>query len=216
MLRQTNTVEGDLKMDWDVIWKSVLIIIVGILLIRFSGRRSISQMTISQTVIMISIGTLLIQPVSGKNLWGTFGIAAILIFTLLVIEYIQLKWDRAESFFTGRAKVVIENGQLDVQTLQKLKLSVDKLEMRLRQQGISSIQDVKWATVEPSGQLGYLLKDKSQPATKGEVAELKEMIEGILKGNQSYPSPQPAQTEASNLFSEIKHKHQPEPPQQLN
>ncbi|WP_093727251.1 DUF421 domain-containing protein [Terribacillus halophilus] len=203
-------------MDWNVIWKSVLIIIVGILLIRFSGRRSISQMTISQTVIMISIGTLLIQPVSGKNLWGTFGIAAILIITLQLIEYIQLKWDKAESFFTGRAKVIIENGQLDVQTLKKLKLSVDKLEMRLRQQGISTIQDVKWATVEPSGQLGYLLKDNRQPATKGEVAELKEMIEGILKINQSDPNPLPAQSTESNLFSEIKGKHQPEHSQQLD
>lgn len=59
-------------MDFNLIWKSILIIVVGILLIRFSGRRSISQMTISQTVIMISIGTLLIQPIANKSVWTTF------------------------------------------------------------------------------------------------------------------------------------------------
>lgn len=147
-------------LDVNLIWKSMLIIVVGILLIRFSGRRSISQMTISQTVIMISIGTLLIQPVSGKNIWNTFAIAAILIITLIIIEFIQMKWGFTETIFTGRSKVVIENGILNVKNLKKMRLSVDKLEMRLRQSGIENIKDVQWATIEPSGQLGYLLIDK--------------------------------------------------------
>jgi uncharacterized membrane protein YcaP (DUF421 family) len=203
-------------LDLNVIWKSILIIIVGILLIRFSGRRSISQMTISQTVIMISIGTLLIQPVSGKNLWGTFAIAALLIVTLMILEFVQLKWNKAESFFTGKAKIVIENGQLDVKTLKKLKLSVDKLEMRLRQQGIASIQDLKWATVEPSGQLGYMLKENKQPATKEDVAALHQLIKGIQTGEHVDPDLSNAQPTTSNLFSEVEGNHQPEHPQRLN
>ncbi|SNZ15661.1 Uncharacterized membrane protein YcaP, DUF421 family [Terribacillus aidingensis] len=203
-------------MDLNVIWKSVLIIIVGILLIRFSGRRSISQMTISQTVIMISIGTLLIQPVSGKNLWGTFAIAALLIVTLMILEFVQLKWNKAESFFTGKAKIVIENGQLDVKTLKKLKLSVDKLEMRLRQQGIASIQDLKWATVEPSGQLGYMLKENKQPATKEDITALHQLLKEAVTSEQVESDLTKGQPSASNLFSEIEGSHQPEHPQLLN
>ncbi|MGG0283847.1 hypothetical protein ABEY41_01695 [Peribacillus butanolivorans] len=55
-------------------------------------------MTTETTVIMIFIGTLLIHPVIGENLWVTFAIATILIGTLLLIEYIQMKWDVAEIF----------------------------------------------------------------------------------------------------------------------
>ncbi|GGF25213.1 hypothetical protein GCM10010954_25100 [Halobacillus andaensis] len=43
-------------------------------------------MTLAQTVIMIAIGSLLIQPVSGKNIWVTFGVGSILVLTLIVIE----------------------------------------------------------------------------------------------------------------------------------
>lgn len=206
-------------MDINIVWKSMLILIVGILLIRFSGRRSISQMTISQTVIMISIGTLLIQPVSGKNIWGTFSIAAILIATLILIEFIQMKWDFTESLFTGLSKVVIENGTLNEKNLKKMRLSVDKLEMRLRQSGIENITDIQWATIEPSGQLGYLLTDKKKFATKEDIDEITKMLNNLtaqlnIENIEQQQKEKPSDT-SSNIFSEIKSGHKPTPPNHL-
>ncbi len=213
-------------MDFNWIWKAILIIIVGILLLRLSGRRSISQSTIPQTIIMISIGTLLIQPVSGKNLWITFSIAFVLIVTLLAIEFAQMKWDFLEMIFIGRSKIIIENGVLQEKNLKKMHLSVDKLEMRLRQKGIKSIKDVQWATIEPSGQLGYFLTDKNTPATKNDIEKLQEemktmqeMITSLAtKLNESYlsrPLNQEQTKASSNLFSEIKKGHKPLHPDRL-
>ncbi len=206
-------------MDISLIWKSILIIIFGVLLIRFAGRRSISQMTISQTVIMISIGTLLIQPVSGKNIWVTFVIASILIATLLLIEFIQLKWDFSEKIFTGRSKVVIENSTLKEENLRKLRLSVDKLEMRLRQQGIENIKDVQWATLEPSGQLGYSLIDKKKYATRGDIDKIYEMLSQLVSQDYINISQQhsinKSKETSSNLFSEVEEVHSPSPPNRL-
>lgn len=36
------------------------------------------------------------------------------------------------------------------------------LEMKLRQNHIAVISDVKWATLEPNGQVGYELKEEAQ------------------------------------------------------
>ncbi|CAK6481017.1 DUF421 domain-containing protein [Peribacillus castrilensis] len=206
-------------MDISLIWKSILIIIFGVLLIRFAGRRSISQMTISQTVIMISIGTLLIQPVSGKNIWVTFVIASILIATLLLIEFIQMKWDFTEKIFTGRSKVVIENGTLNEKNLSKLRLSVDKLEMRLRQNGIENIEDVHWATLEPSGQLGYSLTGKKKFATKEDIDKIHEMLSHLISQNDisisQLQSKNKSKESSSNLFSEIEGGHSPSQPDRL-
>ena len=207
-------------MDLDWIWKSVLIIAAGVILLRISGRRSISQMTISQTVIMISIGTLLIQPVSGKNIWVTFATAALLVVTLLLLEYVQIKWDAAETFLTGRAKIVIENGVVHQQNLKKLKLSIDKLEMRLRQSGIENIHDVQWATIEPSGQIGYALTEKKKPATKEDVDKLMRAVQSMaMQLNVSLPPSQPIaqqQNQSTNLFSEVQqNQNVPEPPKYL-
>ena len=53
-------------------------------------------MTFPQTVIMLAIGTLIIQPVIGKGLWVTFGVEIVLVLSLILVEYILLKSDAAE------------------------------------------------------------------------------------------------------------------------
>ncbi|HWO78710.1 MAG TPA: DUF421 domain-containing protein [Bacillus sp. (in: firmicutes)] len=170
-------------MEWNYIWKAILIVIAGTVLLRIAGRKTISQMTLAETVIMIAIGTLLIQPVSGQDIWTAFMVGAVLVLTLLFIELIQMKSDRFEKLITGKAKVVIENGQLNEKNLKKMRLSVDQLEMKLRQNSVSKISDVKWATLEPNGQLGYELKDEVKPVTKQDFEEFKQAIVNLIPSN---------------------------------
>ncbi|WP_228548292.1 DUF421 domain-containing protein [Sporosarcina obsidiansis] len=166
-------------MEFNSIWEAVLIIVAGIVLLHISGRKSISQMTVGQTVLMIAVGTLLIQPVASKNLWQTLLLSLILVLTLLVFEILALKWNFFEGLVRGRSKVVVENGVLKVQNMKKLRLTVDELEMHLRQNGIDKIDDIKWATMEMSGQLGYTLIDRKQYATKEDISN-----STILAGNE--------------------------------
>ena len=150
---------------------------IGTFFLRIGGRKSISQMTVSQAIIMISIGTLLIQPVTGRGLWTTFGVASILVLSLIISEYMQIKSDKLESVISGKSVVVIHKGELIEPNLRKLRLTVDKLEQRLRQMGIHSINDVQTATIEVSGLLGYTLKPEKQPATKEDIQVLIQLIQ---------------------------------------
>ncbi|TLS36197.1 DUF421 domain-containing protein [Pseudalkalibacillus caeni] len=203
----------------DLILDSLLVVAVGTFLLRIGGRRTISQMTISQTVIMISIGSLLIQPVSGKGIWFTFLVAAMLVLSLLILEYLQLKFDLIETIVTGKSVVVIENGTFSIENLKKLRLTVDNLELRLRQNGIENISDVQWATIEPSGQLGYELIERKKPATKEDIQKLFDVIHRISPGiDESVLSRDKNQdlNLDTSLFSEIKTgKNEPTPPKEL-
>jgi len=172
-------------------------------------------MTISTTVIMISIGTILIQPVSEKNIWITFLIATLLILTLMTLEYLQMKSDKLESFLTGKSIMVIENGQIIEKNLKKIRLSVDKLEMRLRQASIEKIEDVKWATIEPSGQLGYVLKEPKKYATKEDIQKIIDILNTMTVGQ--YPSVTFSSGDQSNIFEESRSKeHKKDIPDHLN
>lgn len=173
-------------MDLNLVWMTIMVFVIGTIILRISGRKSISQMTIPQTVIMIGIGSLLVQPLVGRGLWPTFGVAAILVLSLIITEYIQVKFDTAETGLSGKAVSVIENGVLNEKNLGKLRLPVDKLEARLRQAGITAITDVQYATIESSGQLGYSLKEGKQPATKEDIQKLIQLIQtGVLTQNQN-------------------------------
>jgi len=192
----------------DLIWKSALLILSGITFLRLSGRKSISQMTISQTVVMISIGTLIVQPIADKSIWRAILAVALFSGASLIMEYLQIKFDPIEKLLTGNAKPVIENGQLLPNNLKKMRITVDQLEMRLRQQGISKISDVKTATLEPNGQLGYELVEDAKPLT---VREFKKMMGSFVESQNQ------GQKQANNIFTEVSNKgHENQIPDQLH
>jgi len=94
-------------MDWNVLWEVMVVVLLGTFLLRLSGRKTISEMTLEETVLMISIGTLLIEPVTSSSLWQTFLVGLALVFTLLILEYAQLKSNRLERLITGKSKIII-------------------------------------------------------------------------------------------------------------
>ena len=208
-------------MDFDLLWKAVLIVIGGTLLLRVAGRKSISQMTLAQVVIMIGIGSLLIQPIVGKNVFTTLLVGLALVLTLVLVEYSQLRFDWLEQFVTGRSKILIKNGVLQEKSLKKLRFTVDQLEMKLRQSQVHSISDVADATLEPNGQLGIQLKESKQPATKEEVAKIYEELKNInqfLRGNTPLVEPplQNSVDKKSTLFDEVgSNVHNPPVPNKL-
>ncbi|MBG9448225.1 hypothetical protein ABE67_02410 [Cytobacillus firmus] len=167
-------------MEFDWIWNSILVVIGGTLLLRIAGRKSISQMTLAQVVIMIGIGSLLIEPVSGESIWTTLAVGLILVLTLVIMEYAQMKSDKFEKFITGQSKIIIEDGKLNEQNLRKLRFTVDQLEMKLRQHNVAVISDVRWATLEPNGQVGYELKEEAQPVTKKEFLQLQADVQQLI------------------------------------
>ncbi|MBG0964296.1 DUF421 domain-containing protein [Bacillus sp. SRB1LM] len=185
----------------DFIWQSLILILAGILLLRIAGRKSISQMTLAQTVVMISIGTIIVQPIVEKSVSKAIASAFIFVVTVILLEYFQLKSNAFEKFITGKSKVVIENGALNISNLTKLRLTVDQLEMRLRNQGISKIEDVKTATLEPNGQLGYELKDDAKPLT---VRDFHKLMQSYSTNNKSLCDIYYEEEENNNIFQEVK------------
>ncbi|QGU95783.1 DUF421 domain-containing protein [Clostridium bovifaecis] len=168
------------------VWRSLILISVGTILLRISGRKSISQMTVAQTVIMISIGSLIVQPIVEKSIWKTIVAASIFIAFLVLTEYLQVKFNFIEKLITGKSKVVIQDGNIVVDNLKKLRFTIDQLEIRLRQAGISNISDVKMATLEANGQLGYELMRHVKPLTIGEFEKMMQSFNvGMVIKNSS-------------------------------
>lgn len=87
-------------------------------------------------------------------------------------------------------------------------MTVDPLEMRLRNQGISNIHDVKTATIEPNGQLGYELKEDAKPLT---IGEFKKLMNAYFPEVSSNTSIQKRSSNDANIFQEIDDKQQQHP-----
>ncbi|MBO9600480.1 MAG: DUF421 domain-containing protein [Cohnella sp.] len=154
---------------WSIIGDSILLACVGSLLLRMAGRKSISQLTMPQVLIMLALGTVLGTEVSGKGMAHTILALAAFIGFLMAIEWITLHSNNAERWIKGMAIPVIEEGRPNESNLRKLRISIDDLEKRLRIAGIPRMSDVKSGTIEVNGELGYELYPHAQPATKGDL-----------------------------------------------
>lgn len=180
----------------DFVWKTILLTLVGFFLLRVSGRKSIAQMTIAPTVVMISVGNIIVEPIIETSTWKTIIATMVMVTVLIVIEYLQLKFNLFENFISGKAVVVIDNGVIVEKNLKRARVTVDQLETQLRLQGIENISDVKTATVEPNGQIGYQLAPDAKPVT---VGELKKMLGYLIQQNE-----QPST--CYTIFDEVKQK----------
>ncbi|MGG1555242.1 DUF421 domain-containing protein [Paenibacillus ferrarius] len=157
---------------WSIVLKSIALVVAGVILLRIAGRKSISQMTIPQLAILLSIGSILGSEVGGKGLFYSILGTSIFIAFLVLMEWITLKWNTAESLLKGKAVLVISEGEMNLSAMAKLRLTQEDLKKRLRMVGISSFEDVKSATIEANGELGYELMPHARPVTMGELDKL--------------------------------------------
>ncbi|WP_053364562.1 YetF domain-containing protein [Bacillus sp. FJAT-27251] len=184
------------------LWKAIVLILSGIILLRIAGRKSISQMTLAQTVVMISIGTVIVQPIVNKSVVKAVVGAAAFVAVILILEYLQLKFNWFETALSGKSKTVVVNGKLDIKNMKKLRLTADQLEMRLRGKGITRFQDLKVATIEPNGLLGYELKEDAKPVTVGELKKILNSY-GLQQQDSNQKGNESSATNQQNIFTEI-------------
>lgn len=186
---------------WNEVWKSVVVILGGMVLLRFAGRKSISQMTIPTTVIMISIGTVIVQPIAERSVWLALLAATVFVVLLIFLEGLQLRWNFFERVMQNKAYIVIKDGEIQPQALKKIRMTVDQLEINLRQAGIRRHSDVKTATIEPNGQLGYELLEDAAPVT---LKQLKELLDQYFSGaNATTGSQGSSKSKEISVFAEI-------------
>ncbi len=69
----------------DFMWEAILMVISGFLLLRVSGRKSLAQMTVTTTIVMISIGAIIVQPIIEHSVVKT--IITIIIFIEVRTSY---------------------------------------------------------------------------------------------------------------------------------
>lgn len=137
--------------------------------LRLMGKRQIGELEPSELVVTILISELAAIPMQDVTVPLFAGIVPIatLISIEILISFLCLKSRRLRRLFNGRAAVIIRSGKLDARKMRDLRLTTDEVMESLRQNNIASPADLKYAVIEPNGQLSYVFKPDKQPVTAG-------------------------------------------------
>lgn len=158
-------------------YEAVAIIISGFLFLRLAGKKVISEMTPLELVTVLSIGTIIGHAVAENKLWQTILTIALFVVILIIFQLFALKSSFVERMIIGKPTIVIMDGLVVKDNLRKLRMTMEQLELRVRQKGISNISDIRTATIEVNGLFGYELKQSAQPLTRGEAEQILALLQ---------------------------------------
>ena len=152
---------------FEVILRSITALIVLFFITKFLGRKQITQLTLFEYIIAITIGSIVAEISTGIEKNFLYGIYSLLVWSLLPlgILFLSLKSKKFRDFIDGTPKVIIKEGKIQEDTLTKEKYTVDDLTELLRKKNAFNLADVEFAVLEPNGDLNVLLKKENQPIT---------------------------------------------------
>lgn len=147
--------------------RTLILYILVIFSIRLMGKRQVGELQPSDLVITILISELATIPMQDPGIPMLFGVIPILalVSVEILISFACIKFRHLNRFINGQSAMIIKNGKLDAHKLRQLRVSVDEIVEELRLNNIASIADIRYALIEPNGQLSYVLYPDAQPAT---------------------------------------------------
>src|SRR5919202_3995720 len=117
---------------------------------RVIGRRELSSMTPFDLVLLIVLGDAIQQGLTQDDYSVTGAVLAVAtIATLQVVtSWLSFRSQRARAVLEGHPVVIVDHGKIVQENLNRERMTSDEVAEEMRQQQISSLDEVEWAIIE--------------------------------------------------------------------
>lgn len=138
-----------------VIPRVAIVYAVLLLLLRLSGRRTMSDVTPMDIMVMLLVSETVSPALNGGDDSVTVGLVAAttLVTIASVTSYVVFRSRRAEALISGKTERLIKDGHLDENVLRRYRITDEDLDMALHQAGVLRVDDVARAYVEADGEI---------------------------------------------------------------
>lgn len=149
----------------DAILRSIAIYVFLLLIFRLAGKRTLSQVTTFDFVLLLVIGEATQQGLLGNDFSITYAFLAI---TTLVgldigISLIKQRSQRIEKLIEGVPLIIVENGRPLRDRMDKVRMDeADVLAAARELQGLERMDQIKYAVLERSGGISIIPNPSSQ------------------------------------------------------
>jgi uncharacterized membrane protein YcaP (DUF421 family) len=144
----------------DIVIRAAIIFCFVFLLTRLLGRRELNSLEPFDLILLVVTGDLVQQGVTQNDESLTGALLAISTIGLLTValSYLSFRFKRLRPILNGEPIVLIEDGELIEPNLRRQRLTREEIGSEARLEGISSIEDVRWAILETDGRISFVTK----------------------------------------------------------
>jgi uncharacterized membrane protein YcaP (DUF421 family) len=150
-----------------------------LILIRLFGKRELAQLNPYDVIVLLTISNTVQNAIIGNDnsiTGGLIGAVVLMAFNLLVVRFLY-HHERIDRIIEGDKTVLVENGQVVKDALDRELITIPELESVAHRQGFESLDDVQRCILEPGGTLAMFGKKPSTGEMRQE--ELVERLEEI-------------------------------------
>ncbi len=126
--------------------------------LRIAGRRTLAQMSVFDFVVTVALGSIIANAAVSPDANPLHGMTAVI--TLLVLQMV-VALARRSTYMAQRVidfapVVVVKDGEVQEEGLKRLQMTRSDLMEKLRQQNSHRLQGIRFAIVEPTGEVSVI------------------------------------------------------------
>lgn len=145
---------------WEFVLRGIIVYVFLLVLLRTTGKRQVGQLAPFDLVLLLVLSNAVQNSMNGGDNTITAGV--LLSVTLVglngLIGWATWKSKRIEALVEGRPQLIIHNGVVYQDVIDKARLTHHEIEAALRASGCGSIADVQFAVLENNGQITVRVK----------------------------------------------------------
>lgn len=151
---------------WEFIVRGVVVYVFLIALLRLTGKRQVGQLAPFDLVLLLVLSNAVQNAMNAgdNSLVGGLLSATTLVALNYVVGVATYRSKRLEGVIEGRPQVLIHNGHVFEDVLERAQLTHHELNAALRQAGCACAADVQTAVLENNGAISVVARKSTPPA----------------------------------------------------
>lgn len=166
--------------------KSLILYAVVLLVFRLMGKRSMGHMAPFDWAVLIMIGEAAALPMDEEGFQVEKGIVPVVTLAALqlIVAEINMHWRGFERVSQGVAKPLVRQGRLVKDNLNFERVTEADLQIALREKGITNLNEVEEANLEPTGKVSVIKVKDKRALTPSDMSQVTaSRLDAILEEN---------------------------------
>lgn len=152
--------------DFDVILRTIIVGLLAyislVVIIRMSGKRTLSQMNAFDFIVTVALGSILASIILTKDVSLIQGITAYLILIIMqfIITKLTIYSDKFNKVIKSEPKLLYYDNQFLNENLKKERLNETEVHQAVRASGTANLENVKAVILETEGSISVIPKSE--------------------------------------------------------
>lgn len=148
--------------SWSDIARTLLVggaaYIALMLVLRLSGKRTLSQLNAFDFVVTVALGSTLATVLLSSEVSWTEGVVALALLAGLqfAIAWITTRWQPLRKLITSSPQVLLRDGVIDAAALRAARLTEAEVRQAVRSSGVGDLADVAVVVLETNGSISVI------------------------------------------------------------